>query len=68
MWAIFQLQDLFGMDGALRRENPHDERINVPANPKHYWRYRMHLTLEELGQAESFNGTLRKMVAESGRG
>jgi len=24
--------------------NPHDERINVPANPHHYWRYRMHLT------------------------
>ena len=68
MWAIFQVQDLLGMDGALRRENPEDERINVPANPKHYWRYRMHLTLEELAKADDFNEALRKMVVESGRG
>ena len=48
MWSIFQLQDLLGMNGKIRRENPHDERINVPANPKHYWRYRMHILLEDL--------------------
>ena len=68
MWAIFQLQDLLGMDGSLRRENPHDERINVPANPKHYWRYRMHHSLEQLMKAEGFNKELKKMVGESGRG
>lgn len=68
MWAIFQLQDLLGMDAALRRENPHDERINIPANPKHYWRYRAHIGLEALGKAEGFNAELRKMVQESGRG
>lgn len=67
MWAIFQLQDLLGMDGELRRENPNDERINVPANPKHYWRYRMHLTLEALQKANGFNADLKGMVAGSGR-
>ncbi|MFN0014670.1 MAG: 4-alpha-glucanotransferase [Saprospiraceae bacterium] len=67
MWAIFQLQDLLGMDGSLRRENPEDERINVPANPRHYWRYRMHMTLEALLGAEKFNGDLQKMVQDSGR-
>lgn len=67
MWAVFQLQDLLGMDGELRRENPHDERINIPANPKHYWRYRMHLTLEKLQKSTTFNKALRKMVEESGR-
>lgn len=67
MWSIFQLQDLLGIDGELRRENPADERINVPANPKHYWRYRMHLTLEELARAEGFNTGLRNLVKESGR-
>jgi len=46
MWSIFQLQDLLGMDESLRRQDVNAERINVPANPKHYWRYRMHLTLE----------------------
>ena len=68
MWAIFQLQDLLGMDAELRRQNPQDERINVPANPKHYWRYRAHLSLETLLKAERFNGEIRKMVGESGRG
>lgn len=67
MWAIFQLQDLLGSDEKLRRENPHDERINIPANPKHYWRYRMHLTLEDLIEAEKFNADIRKLVLESGR-
>ena len=68
MWAIFQLQDLLGMDATLRRNNPHDERINIPANPKHYWRYRAHIALEDLMGAAGFNGEIRKMVGESGRG
>ena len=67
MWAVFQLQDLLGMDGRLRRQNPHEERINVPANPKHYWRYRMHLTLEDLLQQEGFNREVTTLVRESGR-
>jgi 4-alpha-glucanotransferase len=67
MWAIFQIQDLLGMDGALRRENPNDERINVPANPKHYWQYRMHLSVEDLMKAATFNKTLSDLVASGGR-
>jgi len=67
MWSIFQLQDLLGSDEKLRRENPNDERINVPANPKHYWQYRVHIALEDLMNAEGFNGDVRKLVAESGR-
>ena len=55
------------MDGALRRENPNDERINVPANPRHYWRYRMHMTIEELASQKEFNETLTSMIADSGR-
>ena len=54
-------------DGALRRENPEEERINVPAIAKHYWRYRMHLTLEDLMGQEAFNGELKRMVKGSGR-
>jgi 4-alpha-glucanotransferase len=67
MWAIFQMQDLLGMDGQLRRENPQEERINIPADPNHYWRYRIHLSLEELQKAAHFNGNLKQMIAESGR-
>jgi len=68
LWAIFQLQDLLGMDATLRRKNPHDERINIPANPKHYWRYRVHIGLEDLMKAEGFNQEVRKMVLDNGRG
>jgi len=66
-WSIFQLQDLLGMSEQFRRENPHDERINVPANPKHYWRYRMHLTLEELIKEKEFNEELKGYVEHAGR-
>ena len=67
MWSIFQLQDLLGSDEKLRRENPNDERINIPAVAKHYWRYRMHLSLEALQAAEKFNADLGRMVTETGR-
>lgn len=67
MWSIFQLQDLMSIDGRLRRELPDDERINQPANPTHYWRYRMHFSLERLQKEADFNDSLRQMVAESGR-
>lgn len=67
LWSIFQLQDIMGMSETFRRENPHDERINVPANPQHYWRYRMHLTLEELIKEKPFNEELKGYIESSGR-
>jgi 4-alpha-glucanotransferase len=67
MWSIFQLQDLLGMSDTLRRDNPNDERINVPANPKHYWQYRMHMSLEDLIKETEFNSELRQYVEASGR-
>lgn len=67
MWTIMPLQDFLAMDGDLRRENPFDERINVPANPKHYWRYRMHFTLDTLVASASFNTMLRGMLHAAGR-
>ena len=67
MLTVLPLQDWLSMDGALRREDPNAERINVPANPRHYWRYRMHLTVEALQAADEFNATLSQMIASSGR-
>jgi len=68
MWSIFQLQDLLGMSDQLRRENPNDERINNPAIAKHYWRYRMHIGLEELLKQTEFNEELKGYIVNSGRG
>ncbi|HRH61511.1 MAG TPA: 4-alpha-glucanotransferase, partial [Chitinophagaceae bacterium] len=67
MWSIFQLQDILSFDNTVRRENPHEERINVPANPKHYWRYRMHLTLEDLLKADNYNLELLGYMQSCGR-
>jgi len=67
MLCIIPLQDWLSMDSSLRRENPADEVINVPANPRHYWRYRMHLTVEQLSAATMFNTRLRDLIASSGR-
>ena len=67
MWSIFQLQDLLGMDGDLRRADVAAERINVPAIPNYYWRYRLHLTLEQMQREEAFNSRLAQLLHENGR-
>jgi 4-alpha-glucanotransferase len=67
MWSIFQLQDLLGISDTLRRQDPREERINDPANPRHYWQYRMHLYLEDLLTQSAFNTGLREMIVAAGR-
>ena len=67
MWSIFQLQDLLGMDEQLRRKEHIEERINVPSIAKHYWRYRMHISLEELQKEKAFNHDLREYIRAGGR-
>ena len=67
MFCIFQLQDILGIDEKIRRVNPNDERINIPADPKHYWRYRMHLSLENLITQKAFNDDFAGLVKASGR-
>lgn len=67
MLAILPLQDLLAMDADLRADDPHRERINIPAFPRFHWRYRMHLTLERLLQADGFNTMLHEMIAAAGR-
>lgn len=67
MLCLLALQDWLAIDATLRNPHPENEQINVPSNPNQYWQYRMHLTLEDLVQATSFNEKLRALVARSGR-
>lgn len=67
MWSVFLLQDIMAMDNKIRRENPADERINVPANPNHYWNYRMHITLNHLLDQDYFSQELKSMIHAAGR-
>jgi 4-alpha-glucanotransferase len=65
--AIFPLQDWLSIDSDIRRVNPNEERINVPANPRHYWRYRMHITLEQLLGNDEYNKKVKALIKETGR-
>jgi len=67
MLAIFPIQDLVGIDSALRKSNADSEQINEPSNPKHYWRFRFHISMEDLLKSESLNEQLRSMVRKCGR-
>jgi len=67
MWAIFQMQDLLGISDENRRQNPHDERINVPSNSKNSWRFRLHIDMEDLLEKDDFNGELNHFIKQSGR-
>lgn len=67
MLCILPLQDWLATDGSIRRRDPGDEQINVPANPRHYWRYRMHLTVEDLLANNAFNDSVRNMIRGSER-
>lgn len=67
IWSIFQLQDLLGINEKIRRPVPEEERINVPAISKYYWRYRMHISLEDLIKHKEFNEELHDYVVQSGR-
>jgi 4-alpha-glucanotransferase len=67
MLVIIPLQDWLSMDARLRNADPDLERINVPSDPNHYWRYRMHLNLEDLIRQQPFNRLIGEMVAQADR-
>lgn len=67
MLCILSYQDWLSMDKNLRSADIEGERINIPANPKHYWRYRMNHSIEELSASRELNGKIKAIIAESGR-
>lgn len=67
MLCLLALQDWFSIDPDLRSPNIESEQINIPANPNHYWRYRMHVNIEQLQSATPFNEKIRSLIARAGR-
>ena len=67
MLCLLSLQDWLSINEHLRLPDQNAERINIPANPRHYWRYRMHLTIEQLLAADDFNAEVSTMIIQSGR-
>ena len=67
MLCVLSIQDWLAIDEALRLTDQNAERINIPANPKHYWRYRMHLNIEDLLLNVEFCDTIRGLLDNAGR-
>lgn len=63
MWVILPLQDWLAIDGDVRIKDQHADRINVPANPRHFWNYRMHLTIEELMTKDALNQKIKGLTS-----
>ena len=67
MLCVLSVQDWLAMYDKLRLPDADAERINIPANPKHYWRYRMHLNLEDLMDNAEFIGDISTLIRQAGR-
>ena len=67
MLCVLSIQDWLAINEHLRLPDANAERINIPANPKHYWRYRMHLNIEDLAANKEFMDSVTELVAQSGR-
>lgn len=65
--CVLSIQDWLSIDEKLRLPDPNAERINIPANPHHYWRYRMHLNIEDLLSNKDFTANITELVSQSGR-
>ena len=67
MLCILSLQDWLAISDELRLADASAERINIPANPNHYWRYRMHITIDEMLANHRFCDDVAEMIKQSGR-
>ena len=67
MLCVLSIQDWLAINEHLRLPDANAERINIPANPKHYWRYRMHLSIEDLAANKEFMDSVTELVTQSGR-
>ena len=67
MLCVLSIQDWLAVDEKLRLPDADAERINIPANPKHYWRYRMHLNIEDLASNAEFTAHVASMIEHAGR-
>ena len=66
-WAIFPIQDLMALSPVYSRRKATEEIINDPTVSKHYWRYRVHVNVEEMVADGAFTQLVKGMLNDSGR-
>ncbi len=64
MLTVLPIQDWLAISRELRRHSPTEEQINIPADPKHYWRYRLHIPLETIINSASFRNSVARLTAQ----
>jgi 4-alpha-glucanotransferase len=62
--AIFPIQDLLALDAEYSKRPALDETINDPTNPKHYWRFRLHVTCEDMLANSTFIKDVKDVLHE----
>ncbi len=67
MFSVFLMQDILATNAGLRKEDPHTERINIPANANHYWNYRLHISFEEIMKEKEWLKQIKQMVKNNHR-
>ncbi len=67
MLCVISIQDWMAINERLRLADETAERINIPADPHHYWRYRMHVNIEDLTADKEFSHTISELILEAGR-
>lgn len=65
--AIISLQDWLGISPTLRSNQLEQEQINHPEIPRHYWRWRMLPTIEQLSANKELTATIRQMMKDAQR-
>lgn len=67
MLCLLSFQDWTSICEETRSKNLEAEQINNPANSKQYWRYKTHLSIEELEKNIHFKEQIQRMISESNR-
>ncbi|KAK9857162.1 hypothetical protein WJX84_012023 [Apatococcus fuscideae] len=65
--AIFPMQDIMALSPTYISRPAHEETINDPAVRRHYWRWRMHVSLEDLLEDTDLIGDIQELMLGSGR-
>lgn len=66
MLIILPIQDWLTLDSTLPAGRPEDERINIPSDPDHRWRYRIPVRIEELIQNDKLNSKILTLTEHHG--
>lgn len=67
MLCMLSFQDWSAICEETSAKDLESEQINNPANSRQYWRYKTHLSIEELEKSEVLSKKIRKMICGSQR-